>query len=133
MGMPKHGGFPTTTGGNACHTLTDNLPKLTEKFPLTKDDYFGERRNKKKSHPRHIKSDDPSKTAQEFFNLAKEGAKTVEPLPNGRGWMATMKDGTEVIFRPSSSSDGSPVVEIKNSKSPRVKDQKIHFIKKGNS
>ena len=133
MGMPKNGGFTNTTGGNELHTLTDNFPKLTETFPLTKDGLFGERRDKNHARPRHVKGDDPHKTAQEFFDLATEGAESIEPLYNGRGWTAVMKDGTRITFRPHSSSDASPAIDITESKSPRVKNQKIHFIPKGDS
>ena len=53
-----------------------------------------------------------------------------KPLKGGKGYTTKMEDGTILTYRPISSSDGSPAVEIniKGSDSHgKLKSQKIHF------
>ena len=47
----------------------------------------------------------------------------------GKGMMYRMRDGSIVSHRYISSSDGSPVVELKVKNTSGVKSQKIHFVK----
>lgn len=47
--------------------------------------------------------------------------------PNGAIVMK-MKDGTQISYRETSSSDGSPAVDINIASPVRVKRQKIHFV-----
>ncbi len=42
-----------------------------------------------------------------------------------------MRDGTIITYRRYSNSDGTPVVELSLVGAPGVKNQKIHFVKKG--
>ena len=47
----------------------------------------------------------------------------------GKGYVAKLRDGTTITYRKTSTSDGTPVVELTIKGLKRVKDQKIHFIK----
>ncbi len=83
------------------------------------------------SRVRTIESPDPVTTAGRFFSLAGKG-----------GAMATHKDGAvtvssfgarfRIVFRPRSSSDGSPVVEIYSQNLPGKHPayQKIHLTRR---
>lgn len=80
---------------------------------------------------RNIASDDPLATAKDFY--AKIAFGGVEKTYNGGKLKIThMADGTIISTRTTSTSDGTPVVEINISSSTHsggVKQQKIHFIK----
>ena len=133
MGKGMHGRFRGTAGSaSSKHTLNDNLPKLTKKYPL-KDGYFGTSASKKDNYVRHIASKDPLGTAKEFYRLATKNHETEISIPGGKGKYATMRDETVITIRPvSSSPDRSPAVDIKISSPGQVKGQKIHFIKDTN-
>lgn len=131
MGKGSHGHFQGTEGSaSSTHTLNDNLPKLTKKYPLSKDGYFGTPASKKNNYVRHIASKDPLGTAKEFYKLATKNHKPETPIPGGKGNYAEMRDGTTITIRPvSSSPDKSPAIDIRRVSLGRVKEQKIHFIK----
>ena len=128
MGKGSHGHFQGTAGSSsAAHTLNDNLPELTKKYPLSKDGYFAPR-GKRGNYVRIMKCKDPLGTAKDFYILAAKNHKTEEPIPGGK--VATMRDESSITFRPvSSSPDRSPAVDINISSPGRVNRQKIHFIK----
>ena len=69
---------------------------------------------------RHLPGDKES--AKKFFNKLSKGYISEETISKGKG----MPNGDTLTYRPVSSSDGSPAVEI-NSKPFGY--QKIHFIK----
>lgn len=128
MGKGSHGGFGGTAGGtSAPHTFADNLASLERKYPLSPSGYFGTK-GQGRSFVRHISSDTPVATANDFYNTATKNSVSERDI-GGKGKMATLRDGTTVSIREVSSSDGSPAVEIKISSPGRVKDQKIHFVK----
>ena len=131
MGKGAHGRFKGTAGSSSSsHTLNDNLPKLTKKYPLSKDGYFGTPASKKDNYVRHIASKDPLGTAKEFYKFATKNHKTETPISGGKGHYAEMRDGTTITIRPvSSSPDKSPAIDIRRVTSGQVKGQKIHFIK----
>ena len=133
MGKGMHGRFQGTAGSaSSAHTLNDNLPKLTKKYPL-KNGYFGTPASKKDNYVRHIASKDPLGTAKEFYRLATKNHETEIPIPGGKGKYAGMRDGTTITIRPvSSSPDKSPAVDINITSPGRVNKQKIHFIKDTN-
>jgi len=133
MGKGSHGHFQGTAGSaSSKHTLNDNLPKLTKKYPLSKDGYFAPRGDGG-NHVRVMKCKDPLGTAKEFFNLATKNSVLKINIPNGKGIKAKMKDGAFLTIRPvSSSPDRSPAINISNKNHGRIKDQKIHFIKDTN-
>ena len=133
MGKGSHGHFQGTAGSSSsAHTLNDNLPKLTKKYPLSKDGYFGPR-GKGRNYVRIMKCKDPLGTAKEFFKLATHKSLSKENLDNTVGQKAVLKDGTTITIRPvSSSPDKSPAIDIKRVSPGQVKGQKIHFIKDTN-
>lgn len=116
-------------GADAHHSFGQNVPTLSKTYPY-KDGVFGEK-GQGRGHTRNISSDNPAETAKDFFDKAAYGGIPKE-MDNGKGTMGKMKDGTIISYRETSSSDGTPVVEIniRGSKEPGgIKSQKIHFVK----
>ena len=112
------------------HSIRENLKSLKEKFDY-KNGYFGTKGLGKGN--RRIESDNPLKTARNFYKLASKGGEE-EPMSNGKGVYSTMSDGTVISERLISSSDGSPAIEInikKSIDSNDIKYQKIHFVTNG--
>ena len=102
MGKGSHGHFQGTAGSSSsAHTLNDNLPELTKKYPLSKAGYFGPR-GSGKNYVRVMKCKDPLGTAKDFYKLATKKHETETQIPGGR--VATMRDGSSITFRPVSSS-----------------------------
>lgn len=134
MGKGIHGGFKNTIGRGEKHSLVDNLPNVEKRFALTVDGFFGKPSERKNSKSRIVESPAPVETAYDFFNRLTKGYDIIRVVPqrNKKAKMsiAYMKDKSHVAIRKTSSSDGSPVVEIWVSSPGRVKDQKIHFVKK---
>jgi|LauGreDrversion4_2_1035121.scaffolds.fasta_scaffold121367_4 hypothetical protein len=119
MGHASGGGYSSPGG------LSQNLGKLLNKFPSDRQGRLGAKgRNK----ARLIASDNPAKTSEDVYSALKSGGKESR-LPNGKGRLTAFPDGSRVIHRPVSSSDGSPVVEI-SIKGPNGSSYKIHFIPK---
>lgn len=115
---------------NESFSIVDNLVKLGSKFPVTKSGYFGEKGKSKNNSIRNIQSKDPVKTAKEFFIKSKIGINKIIQLPNNKGKMAVFPDGSRIVYREISSSDGTPVIEISvKTHSDRFKSQKIHFVR----
>ena len=90
------------------------------------------------SKVRQIESDDPLKTAHDFFNRATKGAIARGPLidknkniviPHAE--VAIMVGGGRIQIREYSHSDGSPAIDIQMEIPGVVKRQKIHFTLKG--
>lgn len=130
MGKGAHGRFQGTAGSSSSsHTLNDNLPKLTQKYPLSKDGYFAPRGDGG-NHVRVMKCKDPLGTAKDFYRLATKNYIYQEKIPGGIGNVAEMRDGTRITFRPvSSSPDKSPAIDIRRVSFGQVKRQRIHFVK----
>lgn len=130
MGKGILGGFRNTQGVGRYHSLNDNLPDVTRRFPLAPCGKFGERG---RSNARVIKSGAPVGTAYEFFNRISAGYVKITAIPywDGakKGCVATLKDETRITIRKKSSSDGSPAVDINIVSPGRVKPHKIHFVK----
>ena len=113
----------------ASRSFGDNKNELERKFPKT-DGLFGTKGNSSKDSVRHINCKNPQKAAEEFYRAASKGG-TETHIDGGKGMKSVMKDYVVVIRRYTSSSDGSPVVEIHYHTNGCVKKQKYHFIKKG--
>ena len=127
MGAGFYGGFGGTKGSNGNNSqssIDKNVSRMSRAFPLTTSGYFG---NKGKN-VRIIASLSPEKTANDFYTKIKAGGKS-EPLKNGHGSMTTLGDGTVIVYRPVTSTTGSPAVNIKVIRPGKVKSQKIHFVK----
>lgn len=131
MSKPKSGLFNNTPGAKNgeqlkinTHTLADNLPIVEKQYPLSKAGYFGE----KGKNVRIIESRDPINTSQDFYSKIGKGGELLI-LPNGKGTMTLLSDGTRIVHRLITSTKGSPAVEITVNGCNVVKNQKIHFIK----
>lgn len=123
-------GYKGDTGHH--HTLGENAASLKKSFGFNPSSgYFGKPGKSNDKSKRNIESNDPTKTAKDFYDKATYGG-IEKPLKNGKGWKTEMKDGTTVVFRETSSSDGSPAVNISitsSTSSGGIKTQKIHFVK----
>ncbi len=120
-------GFKGDTGHH--HSITENISSLTSDYKYN-DGYFGDK-GQGRNFVRNIASDDPLKTAREFYDKAAHGGIERE-MANGKGVYTKMKDGTILSYREVSSSDGTPAVEINVKESNDhggIKYQKIHFVK----
>lgn len=123
MGAGFHGGFGGTKGGQQHSSIASNANAMKEQYPLTKSGYFVE----KGKNYRVITSASPETTSIDFYRKLGKGGIT-KPLSNGKGTITTLGDGTRIVHRIITSTKGSPAVEISISGSPKVKNQKIHFI-----
>lgn len=124
MGGGRGGGYGKDA---AVEQLHNNLQRLAEVFPLSDFGKFG--KASKVSGVRLITSDDPASTAERFFTLASNGASRVAEIRPGVT-RASFADGSHIIWRAQSHSDGSPVVDF--NLATRVSGlsgrQKIHFV-----
>lgn len=120
-------------GGSTIHmSILENLNNLKSEYNY-KDGYFFEK-GLGREHTRENYSQNPLKTAKDFYDKLTYGGIETE-FGSGKGLMTRMADGTIVSFRKTSTSDGSPVVEINVQKSNNhgdLKQQKIHFVIGGN-
>lgn len=82
---------------------------------------------------RNISSENPLETSRDFYDKIALGGKEKTVYRNGmKIKITTMADGSIISMRETSTSDGTPVVEIhiKNSShAAGIKEQKIHFVK----
>jgi hypothetical protein len=124
MGGGRGGGYERDNGSQ----LERNIRGLESRFPRSKSGYFGEPGASR--DVRRIRSKNPRKAAENFFRSARRGSEKVEKIKPGVQ-RAKFRDGSHVVYRKSSSSDGSPVVEIITRNSRGLKRQKIHFIEEG--
>lgn len=136
MGNGWHGHFPSTASSRSdARTLTDNLNALTKEFPLHPNGFFGEPgQSKNNVRVRNITSNDAETTSQRFYELACEQAVSIGDIRDKsgkhKGYVAEMRDGTIISYRWTSTSDGSPAVDINIQSVGSVKRQKIHFVQK---
>ena len=85
--------------GNAdhYHSISENLPVMKEKYSYN-NGYFGEKgQSKKNNKVRNIFSDDPSATAQKFYDTLAYGGKE-EPTYN-RASLKTPVQINEIIVK----------------------------------
>ena len=123
------GGAGTSRGGS--RDLAGNLGRLATEFPATSGGYFGVPGSGGSSRVRTIESPDPATAAGRFFSLAgKGGAMTTHK--NGAVTVSSFGGRLRVVFRPRSSSDGSPVAWIYSQNLPGKHPayQKIHFTRR---
>lgn len=121
-------------GSETFRSISDNLGALKEKFPYH-DGVFGGEGHGESKMVRHLESSDPLAQAHDFYDTAAFGG-IEEELGNGKGFRTSMEDGTIFTIRDVSKSDGSPAVDIsirKSTDTGGVKQQKIHFIRRGHS
>ena len=116
------------------HSITDNYATITNNYQIT-NGLFGQLGNSNTSNIRHITSIDPQQTAKDFYDkIALGGKQKGLYYKDGslKGYQTKMCDGTIINYRLSSSSDGTPAVDIDIQSSNNhgdIKTQKIHFVK----
>ncbi len=119
-------------GASHHHSINENIKKLSD-FYMFSNGYFGSRGDSTRESTRHIESSTPISTSINFYNKLTYGG-IEKALPNGKGVVTKLQDGSIVSYRKISSSDGSPVVDINikySNNTGGVRQQKIHFVKKG--
>jgi hypothetical protein len=121
MGGGRGGGYERSSNS----PLEKNIRGLGSRFPRSRSGYFGEPGASR--DVRRIRTRNPRKAAESFFRSARRGSEKVEEIKPGVR-RAKFRDGSHVVYRKSSSSDGSPVVEIITKNARGLKRQKIHFI-----
>lgn len=123
MGAGYHGGFGYSYGKKKA--IDSNSESLITKYGLT-NGYFGQ----KGKNVRIITSKDNFATANYFYKTISFGGVEYK-LKNGHGVMTVLPDGTRIVYRVVTKTQGSPAIEISISASQKIKNQKIHFVKKG--
>ncbi len=146
MGAGFHGGINNSSGAQSMSFVKKNSIKIKSqsnnsissnaneaaKLFKFKDGLFGIKNRKPKSKPREIIVSNPKTSASIFFNtLAAGGKKETFDTGHGKGIKATLLDKSIITYRPITSSNGSPAVEIVVSGSKNVKAKKYHIVKKG--
>lgn len=121
-------GGGSAPGSRPPKSVVDNLKAVARKFPVSPSGYIGNGRRRGKVIQHHTRQ--PAADAQELFDDLTNGGKVVESN-DGQRVTALFPDGSRVVFRPFSGSDGSPAVEVYNPTNdtrlpPR---QKVHFMK----
>jgi hypothetical protein len=106
-------------------TVDYNAKKMRRQYPLDRNGYFGT----KAKNSQVIYSENHIKDARSFFYKLGAGGKK-KNLSNGRGIQKTMTDGGIVVYREKTTTPNSPAVDL-NKMTGIVKNQKIHFIRKG--
>lgn len=106
------------------HTFPENLPGLHAEFPEYPSDLSWN--SSKGKRIATISSDDPVATATRFAGLASSGFTSERQLPNG--YVRELADGSHVTLRATSSSDGSPAVDLNISSEGHIR--KIHFTRR---
>lgn len=139
MGQGNLGIYHSTNGTNRLvhsplpeydpPTLADNLNHMSKQFPITNNGYFG---RKGKGKTRIIDCEDAIKTSKHFYEMISRGGNHEEFL-NQKGVIVcrtTLIDGSRIVYRQITSTEGSPAVEITARKPGIIKNQKIHFIER---
>lgn len=126
MGTYYKGGITTY------HTVSDNIPSTADKYEYS-NGYFGDKGQAKvkNNYYRQVVCKDQYAEAKNFYDSIAHGG-VEQQLPNGKGYITKLKDGTIITYRELTSTKGSPAIEIniKNTQnSGGVKSQKIHFEK----
>ena len=113
--------------------IKQSLPITMLSFPY-KDGYFFDKSEQgNNNNIRQCTATDPLYCSKDVFSSLTEDAFTQSDYSQGT-IIAILPDGTAITWRASSSSDGSPAVDINPSSEAikmGVKRQKIHFIPSG--
>lgn len=140
MGAGYHGGFGKTKGENNHQKIIENSKNkantsvdfgsiennaraMSHKYPMI-NGYFGV---KGKNH-RVIYSKNQYETASDFYSKITCGG-VEKNLPNNKGKINYLEDGTKIVYREKTSTQQSPAVEITVYYPNNVRGQKIHFLK----
>jgi len=104
-------------------SIQNNARAMSHIYPMT-NGYFGQ---KGKNH-RVIYSKNQYETASDFYSRITRGG-VEKSLPNNKGKINYLEDGTKVVYRKKTSTPNSPAVEITVYYPNSVRGQKIHFLK----
>lgn len=121
-------------GATYYHSISENAKGLKNDYEYS-EGYFGHKGMSDNSHVRNIPSSTPIETAISFYDRLTFGG-VQEPIYDKKsgtqiGSKTKMSDGSIISYRPVSSSDGTPAIDInieKSSDSGGIKMQKIHFV-----
>ncbi len=118
MGSATGGGAGSSLPSlQAVHAkLLAQLPKSSDGSKIGKD---GPNRTQ------YIYSNKPRDAAEELFKKFAQGRKPI-PMKNGKGFVVKFANGDRVNYRPTSSSDGSPAVDVHIASQGKL--YKIHFL-----
>jgi len=109
--------------GSALPSLQSVHTKLLAQLPKSGD---GSKIGKDgPNRTQYLFSDKPRDTAEQLFNKFAQGRKPL-PLKNGKGFVVKFSNGDRVNYRPKSSSDGSPVIDVHIASQGNL--YKIHFL-----
>lgn len=125
MGGGRGGGYSS----NSDSRVLNNFGTITREFGPAKNGLFGTEGTSK--YVREIEHPNPQSAARKFFNVLSTGAEKVWQEAPGK-FRAEFSNGTHVIYRTTSNSDGSPAVNFKIPPNlhTSIKTQKIHFVVK---
>jgi len=116
----------SATGGGSGGTLPslqDVHSTLLAQFPKSSD---GSKIGKDgPNRTQYLYSDKPRDAAELLFKKFAQGRKPI-PMKNGKGFVIKFANGDRVNFRPTSSSDGSPAIDVHISSQGNL--YKIHFL-----
>lgn len=124
------GSFSYKGNTSTYHSISDNVPSMKESYTYN-NGYFGKIGKSRVVDIRQIDCSDPIRESKKFYDKLANGG-IEEILPNGKGVMTSMKDGTVITYRVITSTEGSPAVDInikRSSDTGGIKKQKIHFEK----
>ena len=121
----------TTYKGNAAYyrSVGQNILPTASKYPYS-NGRFGVSSPSTGNQTRNIASSDPLSTAKDFYDTITYGG-IESSYENGNRKVTYLADGTIITWRKTSTSDGTPVVDINISNSSHtggIKKQKIHFV-----
>lgn len=108
--------------------LERNAAAVKDKFRLHEDGYFADRGSKE--HNRVFNTNNPVGDSRELYTKLSEGGVESE-IPGGKGVRSKLDDGAWINYRVSTKTPDSPAVQISNSPTELVKDQKVHFRERG--
>lgn len=106
-------------------SIDGNYLKVQDKYPLRAGGNLGERTGK--AGLNNWYSDNPMRDAMELFSDLSNGGIT-EYSGNNHGIITTFENKSNVMFRPYTSTEGSPAVDIRVSNPGMIRGQKIHFF-----
>ena len=106
-------------------SIDGNYLKVQDKYPLRAGGNLGEKTGK--TGYNNWYSDNPMQDAMELYSDLSNGGYTAYS-GNEHGIIATLGDKSKVMFRPYTSTEGSPAVDIKIANPGIVRGQKIHFF-----
>ena len=107
-------------------SIESNYQRVKDKYPLRTGGNLGDKTKETGRNEFHC--DNPMQEAMKLYSELSYGGET-QYTQNLHGIMSKMSDGT-ILFRPYTSTAGSPAVEVRVDFLDSGKMRKIHFVKK---